>query len=64
MSEQHNQVVRESPVHYGIDRILSPLKRDAWLKMTPSERLIRSWNLRLQLKDPEAVHDQKLFPKP
>lgn len=61
-SGQH--VAREARTDYGIDRVLSPLKRDAWLKLTPGERLARSWNLRSRIRDPEAVHDQKLFPKP
>lgn len=35
-----------------------------WLALTPRERLARSWALRARLRDPQAVHDAKLFPKP
>jgi hypothetical protein len=43
---------------------LSPYKEIAWQEMTPRERLRRSWKMRSQLVDPQAVHDEKLFPKP
>jgi hypothetical protein len=43
---------------------LSPFKADAWRKLTPKERLARSWAMRARLRDPQAVHDAKLFPKP
>lgn len=36
----------------------------AWLELTPAERLRRSWALRKRLRDPQAVHDAKLFPRP
>ena len=35
-----------------------------WLSLTPFERMRRSWRLRRLLKDPQAVHDAKLWPKP
>ena len=35
-----------------------------WLGLTPAERMRRSWRLRRLLKDPQAVHDAKLWPKP
>ena len=38
--------------------------REDWLALTPAERLARSWALRARLRDPQAVHDAKLFPKP
>ena len=40
------------------------LFREDWLALTPRERLARSWALRARLRDPRAVHDAKLFPKP
>lgn len=43
---------------------LSPFKRDAWRRLSPAERLDRSWNLRKRIPNPAAVHDRKLFPKP
>jgi hypothetical protein len=43
---------------------ISPYKADEWVRLTPRERLRRSWALRSRLKDPRAVHDRKLFPKP
>ena len=35
-----------------------------WLKLSPAERLRRSWRLRRRLPHPEHVHDEKLFPRP
>ena len=43
---------------------LSPYKTDVWRRLTPRERLRRSWRMRARLPDPKAVHDRKLFPKP
>jgi len=40
------------------------LFQEDWLALTPAERLSRSWALRARLRDPQAVHDAKLFPKP
>ena len=42
----------------------SPYKADVWRKLTPRERLRRSWAMRSRLPNPRAVHDRKLFPKP
>ena len=47
-----------------------PLQRElgfiemTWLGLTPMQRMRRSWRLRRLLKDPQAVHDAKLWPKP
>ncbi len=35
-----------------------------WLRLTPKERLARSWALRKRIPDLGAVHDAKLFPQP
>jgi hypothetical protein len=40
------------------------LFQEDWLALTPWERLARSWALRDRLPAPQAVHDEKLFPKP
>ena len=40
------------------------LFQEDWLALTPKERLARSWAMRARLRDPQAVHDAKLFPKP
>jgi hypothetical protein len=40
------------------------LFQEDWLALTPAERLSRSWALRARLRDPQAVHDAKLWPKP
>ena len=40
------------------------LFQEDWLALTPRERLARSWAMRARLRDPQAVHDAKLFPKP
>jgi hypothetical protein len=42
----------------------SPYKAAVWRKLTPRERLRRSWAMRSRLADPRAIHDRKLFPKP
>ena len=42
----------------------SPYKTEVWRRLTPRERLRRSWEMRSRLPDPKAVHDRKLFPKP
>jgi hypothetical protein len=43
---------------------ISPYKADVWRRLTPRERLRRSWQMRSRLPDPQAVHDRKLFPRP
>ncbi len=35
----------------------------AWLKLSPAERLRRSWRMRRLLPDPERVHNEKLWPR-
>ena len=35
----------------------------AWLRLTPAQRLRRSWRLRRRIPDLQAVHDAKLWPK-
>ncbi len=47
-----------------LEEAQSPYKADVWRKLTPRERLRRSWELRCRLLDARAVHDRKLFPKP
>lgn len=44
--------------------MLAPFKELEWIKLTPRERLRRAWALRARIRDPQAWHDQKLFPKP
>ena len=58
------RVVKEAAGSYGADAVLSPFKRDAWKRLTPAERLDRSWKLRARIPNLAAVHDRKLFPKP
>jgi len=41
-----------------------PYKADVWRRLTPKERLRRSWQMRSRIPDLKAVHDRKLFPKP
>ncbi len=52
---------REDPLtdHEALDFVWS-----TWIELTPAERLRRSWALRKRLRDPQAVHDAKLFPQP
>jgi hypothetical protein len=35
-----------------------------WLRLSPAERLRRSWALRRRLPNLQRVHDEKLFPRP
>ncbi len=42
---------------------LAPFKAEVWTKLSPAERLRRSWALRKRLPDLRAVHDRKLFPE-
>ena len=35
-----------------------------WLALEPWQRLARSQAMRKHLKDPAAIHDAKLFPRP
>lgn len=35
---------------------------EEWVKLTPAQRLRRSWRRRRQLKDPIAAHDARTFP--
>lgn len=64
VSSKHDYEARETRDVYFAEEVLSPFKRDAWLRLTPAERLARSWRLRSRLPDPQAVHDRKLLPKP
>lgn len=43
---------------------ISPYKAEVWRRLSPRERLRRSWQMRSRIRDPKAVHDRKLFPKP
>jgi len=43
---------------------LSPFKQEAWLKLTPCERMRRSLRMRRFIPNIKEVHDRKLFPKP
>jgi hypothetical protein len=43
---------------------VSPYKAEVWQRLTPAERLRRSWEMRSRIPDLKAVHDRKLFPKP
>jgi hypothetical protein len=39
-----------------------PFRRD-WLLLTPGQRLLRSWRMRRQLRDPQAAHDAQSLPR-
>jgi hypothetical protein len=47
-----------------LSEAVSPYKAEVWRRLTPRERLRRSWQMRSRLPDLQAVHDRKLFPKP
>ena len=64
MSAVQKTAVREPAGSYTVAGLLSPFKRDEWLRLSPAERLKRSWRLRQRIPNLKAVHDHKLFPKP
>ena len=64
MSGTGKTAVKETSGGYVVEDLLSPFKREAWQRLTPAERLDRSWRLRKLIPDRKAVHDRKLFPKP
>lgn len=37
--------------------------RAHWLRLTPGQRLIRSWRMRGRLKDSAAIHDANSLPR-
>lgn len=53
MSESESRV-SEAPVSY---------RADVWRRLTPGERLRRSWQMRSRLPELKGVHGRKLFPK-
>ncbi len=64
MRRDRQNLVREEGFPYSTSGILAPFKADAWKKLSPGERLLRSWRMRENLPDLAAIHDRKLFPKP
>ena len=64
MAPQQHLTDNEATDSYRVEDVLSPFKRDAWQRLSPGERLERSWRLRERLSDLAAIHDRKLFPKP
>jgi len=47
-----------------LEKAVSPYKAEVWRRLSPRERLRRSWQMRARIRDLKAVHDRKLFPKP
>jgi len=47
-----------------LEEVVSPYKAEVWRRLSPRERLRRSWQMRSRIRDLKAVHDRKLFPKP
>ncbi len=39
-----------------------PVRQD-WLLLTPGQRLIRAWRMRKQVKNLEALHDERTYPR-
>jgi len=39
-----------------------PIRQD-WLRLTPAQRLLRSWRMRRRLRDPESAHDERSLPQ-
>jgi hypothetical protein len=57
-------VNEDGSVYGDFAAALSPFKQEEWIRLSPGERITRSWNLRTRIADIQAVHDRKLFPKP
>jgi hypothetical protein len=64
MSESDRHNLEPAPEAFKLAEAVSPYKADVWRRLTPRERLRRSWQMRSRLPDLRAVHDRKLFPKP
>jgi hypothetical protein len=63
----HKAVQNESDANASnitLAEAVSPYKSDVWHRLTPRERLRRSWEMRSRIPDLKALHDRKLFPKP
>lgn len=60
-SQQNDKAAMEV---MSLGEAVSPYKADVWRRLTPRERLRRSWQMRSRIPDLKAVHDRKLFPKP
>jgi hypothetical protein len=58
---KHKDDGSKEPHLIGMNEGVSPYKSSVWRKLTPAERLHRSWALCARLPDPQAVHDRKLF---
>jgi hypothetical protein len=64
MSEPVRHNDEDATAALKLAEALSPYKAEVWRRLTPRERLRRSWQMRSRLLDLQAVHDRKLFPKP
>ena len=64
MSSPIPHLSAEAAAPLRLAEAVSPYKVDVWRRLTPRERLRRSWQMRSRLPDLKAVHDRKLFPKP
>jgi hypothetical protein len=54
----------EATAPMTLEEAVSPYKAEVWRRLTPGERLRRSWAMRSRIPDLKALHDSKLFPKP
>jgi hypothetical protein len=63
MSTSKNRTSTSNPLAASSEPLFS-YQADIWRRLTPGERLRRSWKLRSRIPDLKAVHDRKLFPKP
>jgi hypothetical protein len=59
-----HQKIDEPAAPMTLDEAISPYKAEVWRRLTPGERLRRSWAMRSRIPDLRALHDSKLFPKP
>lgn len=64
MSRNPDIQIREQRGPYGAPDAVAPFKMEVWRRLSPAERLARSWRMRDRLPNIGAVHDRKLFPKP
>ena len=64
MARDKEENLNEAGSSLALNESQSPYKAGVWGRLTPGERLRRSWQMRSRLPDLKAVHDRKLFPKP
>ena len=63
-NERNRQPKEPASWNLTLGEAVAPYQAEVWRRLTPRERLRRSWQMRSRIPDLKAVHDRKLFPKP